>query len=117
MSSKAKNSTQNISQIIAAFKRLARELNVAVVVLSQLSCDLEMRHDKRPRMSDFSESGSIEEDADLVLFVYRDEYYNPRSADKGVAEIIVAKNRYGAVTNVRLVFVGERILFRDIAHK
>jgi replicative DNA helicase len=111
--SKNKNSTQ----IIAAFKRLARELNVAVVVLSQLSRDLEMRQDKRPLMSDFSESGSIEEDADLVLFIYRDEYYNPRSADKGVAEIIVAKNRYGTVTNVRLVFVGERILFRDIAYK
>jgi len=115
--SKAKNSAQNISQIIAAFKRLARELNVAVVVLSQLSRDLETRHDRRPRMSDLSESASIEEDADLILFIYRDEYYNLRSADKGVAEIIVAKNRYGTVTNVRLVFIGERILFVDSAHK
>ena len=115
--SKTKNSAQNINQDIAAFKRLARELNVAVVVLSQLSHDLEMRHDRRPRISDLSESASIEEDADLILFIYRDEYYNLRSADKGVAEIIVAKNRYSAVTKVHFVFLGERILFRDIAHK
>ena len=91
------NRVQEVSQISRALKVLARDLEVPIVALSQLSRAVEQRHDKRPILSDLRESGSIEQDADLVMFVYRDEYYNPEDTESaGIAELILAKHRNGA---------------------
>ena len=91
------NRVQEVSQISRSLKVLARDLEVPIVALSQLSRAVEQRHDKRPILSDLRESGSIEQDADLVMFVYRDEYYNPEDTESaGIAELILAKHRNGA---------------------
>ena len=92
---------------------MARELNVPVLALSQLSRAVEQRPDKRPMMSDLRESGAIEQDADEVIFLYRDEYYNPNSEDKGVAECIVAKNRHGATGPIDMQWLPQFTTFAD----
>lgn len=114
VSSNAANRMLEVGQVTAGLKQLACELSVPVVVLSQLSRGVEARVDKRPTMADLCESGSIERDADLILFIYRDEYYNDNSAECGVAEIIVGKNRHGSTSTVKLAFMGERVLFGDL---
>jgi replicative DNA helicase len=112
---RAENRQVEVSEISRGLKVLARELNVPVVALSQLSRNLEMRQDKRPVLADLRESGSIEQDADVVLFIYRDEVYNPESPDRGAAEIIVAKHRNGPVGTSHLAFVDHHTRFENMA--
>ncbi|NLG85844.1 MAG: replicative DNA helicase [Firmicutes bacterium] len=106
---------QEISEISRALKALAREVKCPVVALSQLSRAVEQRQDKRPVLSDLRESGAIEQDADLVAFIYRDEYYNPESEKKGIAEVIVAKQRNGPTGVAQLAFLPDYTLFHDLA--
>ena len=112
----AESRVQEVSQISRALKILARDLDVPIVALSQLSRAVEQRHDKRPILSDLRESGSIEQDADLVLFVYRDEYYNPEETDSaGIAEVILAKHRNGPTGTEKLAFQKRYAKFSDLA--
>ncbi|MCD8019082.1 MAG: replicative DNA helicase [Clostridiales bacterium] len=104
---------QEISEISRALKVLARELNVPIIALSQLSRAVEARQDHRPMLSDLRESGAIEQDADVVMFLYRDEYYNPDTEKKNLAEVIVAKQRNGATGTIELVWLGQYTKFAN----
>ena len=108
------NRVQEISKITRSIKSLARELSVPVIALSQLSRGVESRTNKRPMLSDLRESGSIEQDADLVLMLYRDDYYNSDSPERGIAEVIVAKHRNGPTGNVRLLFDPQFTKFKNL---
>ena len=107
------NRVQLVGEISRSLKIMAKELNVPVICLSQLSRAVESRTDKRPILSDLRESGAIEQDADSVMFLYRDEYYNPNTEDKGIAECIVAKNRHGETGAVKLQWIGQYQAFAD----
>ncbi|MBR0060251.1 MAG: DnaB-like helicase C-terminal domain-containing protein, partial [Selenomonadaceae bacterium] len=111
------NRVQEVSDISRQLKAMAKELNVPVLALSQLNRGTELRADKRPLLSDLRESGSIEQDADIVMFIYRDAYYNEDSEQKNVVEINIAKNRNGATGRCNLYFDGSKCRFRDLVRE
>ena len=113
-SSRAENRQQEISEISRSLKSLARELNVPVIAVSQLSRAVEQRIERRPRLSDLRESGAIEQDADLVIFIYREEYYKPKTEKKGTAEIIISKQRNGPTGTIDLAFIKEYAKFENL---
>lgn len=110
------NANARITEITTALKRLALELDIPVLALSQLSRNVESRGDRRPTLSDLRDSGSIEQDADVVLFIYRDEYYNPQTDQQGVAEIIIGKNRNGPAGTIKAAFQAAYVRFNDLAY-
>jgi len=115
--SNIENRQQEISEISRSLKALARELDVPVIAVSQLSRAVEQRADKRPQLSDLRESGAIEQDADLVILLLREEYYNPTDENRGLAEVIIAKQRNGPVGSIPLAFISEFTRFENLARK
>ncbi len=111
------NRQQEIAEISRGLKVLARDLNVPVLAIAQLSRAVEQRHDKRPLLSDLRDSGAIEQDADMVMFLYRDEYYNPDSDDKGIAEVLVGKHRNGPTGKVQLAWLEQYTKFGNLARR
>jgi len=115
MEGSSDNRVQELSKITRSLKGLARELNVPIISLSQLSRGVESRTNKRPMMSDLRESGSIEQDADVIMMLYREEYYDPDTPDRGLAEIIITKHRNGPTGTVKLLFEPQYTRFRNLA--
>jgi replicative DNA helicase len=115
MNGLGENRTQEISGITRGLKSIAKDFNVPMLALSQLSRDVEKRSDKRPVMSDLRESGSIEQDADTIMFIYREEQYDPDTQDKGIAEVLIRKQRNGPTGEVRLAFLGEYTRFENLS--
>ena len=114
---RAENRQQEIAEISRGLKVLARDLDVPVLAIAQLSRAVEARHDKRPLLSDLRDSGAIEQDADMVMFLYRDEYYNSDSDDKGIAEVIVGKHRNGPTGKVQLAWLEQYTKFASLARR
>jgi replicative DNA helicase len=111
----AENRQVEVSEMSRGLKILARELEIPVVALSQLSRNLETRADKRPQLADLRESGSLEQDSDVVMFIYREELYNPETPDRGTAEIILSKHRNGPTGSVHLAFLDHYTRFANMA--
>jgi replicative DNA helicase len=114
-STNVENRQQEISEISRSLKALARELNIPVIAISQLSRAVESRTDHRPQLSDLRESGAIEQDADVVVLLLREEYYNPSPENQGIADVIIAKQRNGPVGQLKLTFIKEYTKFENIA--
>ena len=114
-SGESENRVQELSRITRGLKVLARELNVPIVMLSQLSRAVENRNNKRPQLSDLRDSGSVEQDSDIVIMLYRDEYYNPDSPDRGISEVIIAKHRNGPTGTIKLCFDSKFTEFKNLA--